>query len=329
VRRVEALDGVRGVAILLVIAGHAFRVSQFGLGVDVFFVLSGFLITTLLLAERRRVGTVALRRFYARRVRRLGPAVVFYVLFFAVVVLMAAPTKFGGWSLRALASSLYLGNVLRAFDFAQPGWPFGQFWSLAEEEQFYLVWPLLLLVLLARRRSFALPVVAAVAAGSSVLAFVIFRTTGNVDRVWFGPDTHLEPIAIGCVLALAPERGHSWIAKAWPVGIAIAALIICTPLGSRWLFDGPFEVFPLAVAAVIAAAVRETRANTVLSGRALVGTGRISYSLYLWHLPSLALGPAGLPLGFLAAWVSYTWIEQPFLRRARKQAPAFAPALAD
>jgi peptidoglycan/LPS O-acetylase OafA/YrhL len=339
----KALDGLRGVAILLVLAAHLVGYRGGGLGVDVFFVLSGFLITSLLLEEHERSGRISLRGFYGRRTRRIMPALWFYTV---VCVIGAAALRlfFHGfrlvhWLSGVLIAVTYTANISKAYGIGHLPDPFGHFWSLAAEEQFYLVWPPLLMLLLACRISSRVLVllVTAIAAASLGWQLALTFTGASSQRVWLGPDTHLAPIAVGCLAAIVYNRRlipMRSIRVLWPAALAVCAIVIAVPpFNSRWLFDGPFSVFPFACAIVLLAAVDGAAVARPLSLRPLRWTGKISYSLYLWHVPLFfAFSYLGLPIAFVAAWFSYRYVEQPFLTRNRRRPVlelAPTPALVD
>src|SRR5436305_8467288 len=195
---VPALDGLRGIAIAIVVGYHAFGFPLGGwLGVDLFFVLSGFLITTLLLEEQAATGTVRLRAFYARRARRLLPAL---AVLLAAYVAISAVRGVDGLAVVA-RWGFYTGNVYEAF---VPGASLhlvglNHLWSLAQEEQFYLLWPAALLLALKARRP-------AVVLGTIALALMIYRLAladgGASDaRIYFAPDTNVDGLLLGAAFA--------------------------------------------------------------------------------------------------------------------------------
>jgi peptidoglycan/LPS O-acetylase OafA/YrhL len=344
------LDGIRGVAIAAVVAFHAFGWPRDGyLGVDLFFVLSGFLITTLLLEEHRERGRVSLRAFYRRRALRLVPALV--VLVAAVVAVAAVRFVVTGdhegfrkaW-VGGLSGVTYTSNLLLAFDPKQLPVSLSHLWSLAAEGQFYVVWPAVLLVVL--RRRLALPLTVA------LIGLVLYRQVDLVLRdvpSWrygFGPETRSSSILVGCLFALlATSTAARAKLRAWaPVGLILVGAMILLNLGPL-LFVGPLVLFGLGAGTLVVAALEPGSLRTALSVPPLVFLGRISYSLYLWHLPILvALGAnargglsrelAGVAVALVAAFLSYRFVEQPFLRRKRRlrlgpeaAVPAAAPAL--
>ncbi|MFL5910331.1 MAG: acyltransferase family protein [Gaiellaceae bacterium] len=326
---VPALDGLRGVAILGVLGVHLFGLSGGFYGVDLFFVLSGFLITTLLLEEHDRTGRVSLRAFYIRRARRLLPALG------AVLVLIAAvgPLYYSpGLVASIVASGLYAANIVRGFgrsDFLGAT-PAAHLWSLAQEEQFYVLWPVALLSL--RRRFTERRLMTLLAAGFVVL--VLYRAGLAVagagwHRIYYAPDTHMDGLVLGCLLACARRRGLTTV----PVlaGCAAAVLAIAAfVFGAQtvpWSLGG-LPVVELAAAALVLAALSPGPVGVVLSARPLVWIGALSYSLYLWQIPAMWLTGWDRPWPALAltavlTLVSYYVIERPFRRpRARTIAVA-------
>jgi peptidoglycan/LPS O-acetylase OafA/YrhL len=318
---VPALDGLRGIAILLVVAVHYTLLPIGGVyGVDLFFVLSGFLITTLLLEELSASGRIRLRAFYARRARRLFPALA--VLLLAYLLFEAARGVDG---LHAVAVyGLYAGNVYQAVAhtrFTQTG--LEHLWSLAEEEQFYLVWPAVLLVLTRVRRPVRWLAALFLALASYRIALIFHGA--NVERIGHAPDTRSEGLVLGSLVAYWRPQAREWLAKA---AAAVALLLVLTrdPIGG---FSLP--LFELAAAGLVVSAVGATELARGLSWRPLVQLGKISYSLYLWHLTILwAFGNqdrvVALLLSVAAACASYRFVEQPFRRRRLRVEAAPSPA---
>jgi peptidoglycan/LPS O-acetylase OafA/YrhL len=321
---VPALDGLRGVAILGVLGVHLFGLSGGFYGVDLFFVLSGFLITTLLLEERDRTGSVSLRAFYVRRARRLMPALVAVLALIAV----AGPLYYSPGLLTSIvASGLYAANIVRGFgssDFLNAT-PAAHLWSLAQEEQFYVLWPVALLSL--RRRLTERRLMTLLAAGFVVL--VLYRAGlaaagAGWHRVYYAPDTHMDGLVLGCLLACARRRGLTTV----PVvaGCAAFALVLAAfVLGAQtmpWSVGG-LPIVEIAAAALVLAALSPGPVGAVLSVRPLVWVGALSYSLYLWQIPAMWLTGwddrwGALGLTAVLTLVSYYVIERPFRRpRAR------------
>jgi peptidoglycan/LPS O-acetylase OafA/YrhL len=352
VRYRPALDGVRGIAILLVLGKHAFGwPKQGGLGVDLFFVLSGFLITSLLLEEHRKHGRVSLRNFFWRRALRLFPAL--FAMLLAYVAVKAAQGELSDAVGPLTLAATYTANIALAGAASSMPEALSHLWSLAQEEQFYVFWPPLLLLVLGLRRPRLLPrfVIGA------IILFALERARlggagASLGRVYFAPDTHAEPLLVGCLFGiwnvnglpalLTPDRQRRVLA------LVAAALFLGASvfLHDLWLaiYVTPlFTVLAGAAAVVVISAARDDYGIArVLLARPLVGLGRISYGLYLWHVPLLAaVGAAaldrGLPISIAAAIaavaiaaVSHRFVETPFLRmksRARSPIPAAAPAV--
>jgi len=347
-----ALDGVRGIAIALVVCLHAFERPLGGfLGVDLFFVLSGFLITTLLLEERQRNGRVSFRGFYRRRALRLVPALIVMLTAYTAVAIAAAASR-GELDWRHLRTMTWavLGGFAYVSDFLQASGatvPFGlsHLWSLAIEEQFYLLWPVLLLVVLGARRRLALVVLSSFVA--AVAAHRLQLVLGGTPhaRINFAPDTRFDSIFVGCFFGVLFSRGAvQWASqrvRAALITASLATVLVLVALGGALGHALPLGFFTLfAVACGLAiceiASSPDGGLAHALSIRPLVFLGRISYSLYLWHVPVLmacgALTAGGLPrstslelFGVAAsvgvAYASYYLVELPFLRRKRQSSP--------
>lgn len=321
------LDGLRAIAVGLVIGVHVFRWPAGGyMGVDLFLVLSGFLITTLLLEEQERHGRISLRSFYARRGLRLLPAL---WTFLAASVLVFSLR--GQQHLLGLALGLsYLTNVGVAVGHYDPAYQ--HLWSLAMEEQFYLVWPLVLIACLARpRRISKLAVIAAAAAVA--IAGARFAATPAHVAVRFGWETvtRFDSILIGCVAALLRRscvRISRWIvAGAQKTMMVATALVVSVVLldvarSQTTIYHANTFVFALAAAVIILGAVRSDRCLLLrpLEWRGAVYVGKLSYALYLWHfvLLSMLVHSSGVEVvvaSFVIAACSYHFVEKPFLRR--------------
>jgi peptidoglycan/LPS O-acetylase OafA/YrhL len=331
-----ALDGLRGVAILLVVVAHAFdrRYAFFAggaLGVDLFFVLSGFLITTLLLEEWYAERGVSVRRFYVRRARRLLPALTVLVL--AAAALEATRSTPSTVIEHAVVRMSYLVNFFGAMDPSAVGPAFMHLWSLGLEEQFYLVWPLLLVALLRLR---ARPRHLLWVLGCTVLFINLDRLaqvpTGDWRRLNYLPDTHGDVIIIGCIAAIIWSRRPVAISrKATLLAALVMAVMIAWFRETSTVYLLPIPLFALAAAVVLLAVMQPgSAAERVLRFPFLQGTGRVSYSLYLWHVPLIAaLGPVGgVAAAIPAALLSYRYVEQPFRRKKVRQPRADIPAAA-
>ncbi|MCU0267654.1 MAG: acyltransferase [Acidimicrobiales bacterium] len=355
-RHVPALDGLRGAAVAGVLAFHGGHLQGGFLGVDLFFVLSGFLITSLLVAEDRRTGGIGLRRFWGRRARRLLPAlfgVLGGVALYAMV--FASPGELDAIRADAVSTVFYVANwhAIAAGNgywdlYAAPS-PLEHVWSLAIEEQFYLVWPLVVLGVLAVGRRAArgrddlgqvlLLACAVAGALASTWWMATLHTPGeDPSRVYLGTDTRLTGILSGAALAIVLARwGHvrgrvgRWALEV--VAVAAAGFLAwawSTTSGSDdWLYQGGFLACALAVVALLGSVSHPTAGplSRVLSVAPLRSLGLISYGLYLWHWPvfitlrreevangwTLFALQVGVSLAF--ALVSYRYLEQPIRQR--------------
>ena len=352
------IDGIRCIAVATVVSFHAglpFVTGGF-VGVDVFFVISGFLITGLLLDELRRTDTISISGFYARRVRRLLPmsALVLAVTAVAAVV-VSAPSERASVAGSIRAAALYVSNLFfaqqstdyMASDVNQS--PVLHFWSLSVEEQFYLLWPVLLILVawrVRRRGDFdgsghgvrTIASVLALVGGASLLMSVLL-TASNAPWSYFGLHTRAWELAIGAALALArpalpslPRLGA--VALGW--GGLAAVLWSVVAFDRTTVYPGSAALVPvLGAAALIVSGARlsDAGAARVLSLPALRYVGRLSYSWYLWHWPFLIfatewsarrsapgqgagwLVTAVAVLGsFLASMVTFRFVEQPTRR---------------
>lgn len=337
------LDGLRGVAILCVLAvnsGLSFFQGGF-MGVDIFFVLSGFLITTLLAEEWADGGTISLKHFYIRRALRLLPglfllliACCLYAALFQSPPSRASTFREAGWVLFYLANwMLTIEHAVGSLDHA---------WSLSVEEQFYLLWPLLLCVLLRGgvRREKIILLVGSLAAAAVGWRFLLWLQGAHYLRLYYGSDTRADALLIGSALGLMfcwrllPASAESRQVRSLFVLFSAAGLLavgIFLGHDAPALYRGGFTFIALAAGVVLIEAVLAPSAWVArgLSCSALVWMGRISYSLYLWHYPvfealrpqrfsALGWNPVvvhGLRFAavFAAACLSYYLVERPFL----------------
>jgi peptidoglycan/LPS O-acetylase OafA/YrhL len=301
------LEGLRGVAILLVVACHlALPGAGAGfIGVDIFFVLSGFLITGLLLDEHERTGHIQLGAFYARRARRILPAaaVVLVATLLAARVVMS-PLDLGRVAGDGLAAGLSVANIhfaLSATDYFAPvdPSPMLHYWSLSVEEQFYLFWPALLMI--ATRLGTPRRTTAIVAGGVMIgsLGLCVVLTSVAAPWAYFSLPTRAWQLAVGGILALA---GLGLTRIPWPIAAATGWAGVGL-LGASVVLIEPLTPYPGIAAAAPAAGTLALIAGgraagspgwLILSRAPIRWLGRISYSLYLWHWPVLILGTTAL-----------------------------------
>lgn len=351
-RYMPGLDGLRAIAVLAVIAYHLHLSWAPGglLGVGVFFVLSGYLITDLLVTERKQTGRLNMKKFWLRRARRLLPG-----LLLMLVVVVAWVTLFDRsqlWSLRGdvLAAILYVSNWWLIFhhvsyfqSFGPPS-PLGHLWSLAVEEQFYLVWPLVLGLSLffTRRRGWLVGMSLAGAAASALTMAVLYQPGTDPSRVYYGTDTRAFALLIGAALAFVwPSHKLSdkisrlarfAIDLVGTVGLLTIALMIWkTNQYQPFLYRGGFVLLSiLTAAAVLALAHPASLLARVLGWKPLRWLGVRSYGIYLWHYPVIVLtdpvvntGGVSVPRAILQvtasiilAALSWKFIEDPIRRGA-------------
>ena len=342
---VAALDGVRGIAVAAVLVFHGgFALASGGfLGVSTFFTLSGFLIASLLLNERERNDSVDLKTFWIRRFRRLMPAAVATIGFIALVS-WTVPSVERNDSLAGdlWASLFYVANwrfIITGLSyndlFAQES-PVQHFWSLAVEEQFYVIFPALAAIMLAvggrSRRTFA-GVVLVTLAVSLVLPFVY----NDVDRIYNGTDVRMAEILLGVLLAVIygslsgreTVRNSQMIKVLGLLALAGSVVVwIITEQTDAWLYNGGFAAYAVLSVLIIAAATQKSGpVPLLLSWRPLVYLGMISYGVYLYHWPiflwfdedstnleGVPLFALRLAITFGVAWLSFHYLETPFRR---------------
>jgi peptidoglycan/LPS O-acetylase OafA/YrhL len=346
--RAPGLDGVRALAVLSVLAFHeglSWIPGGF-LGVDVFFVLSGYLITDLLVTRFRNDGRVGLRTFWQRRARRLLPALALMLVTVTAAVAVFEPGQSAALRPALVSAVTYTSNWWQAlarqsyFTLYGPPPPFEHLWSLAVEEQFYLLWPLILAVVLAAMHRPALRALVAWAGAlaSALIMFAIYVPKSDPSLVYYGTDTHASALMVGAALALtwplakvaaAAEPVRRRLDVIGAVGLAVLGWAV-------WHFSGadplvyPFGLVLAAIAAggLVLAATAPGRIGTILSWAPLRWLGVRSYGIYLWHWPVIAIMTgmyvraastfpfrvmaAVLPIALAAA--SWRWLEEPVLR---------------
>ena len=356
-----ALDGLRALAVTAVLAYHAGLTWARGgfLGVDAFFVLSGYLITSLLIVEWRNTGTIDLPAFWARRARRLLPALFLLLAGIAGYALVfAEPAELDKLRNDALATLGYIANWHLAFSgasyfdqFSLPS-PLRHTWSLAIEEQWYIIWPLLFVLLLRLGRSSLSTLFTAslvMIAGSALLMAWMYDPGADPSRVYYGTDTRAQSLLVGAVLAIllawhGPLRaGAARLLQSAAIAGAIFTgwLWASASDDSTLLYRGGLLISAVAIAVIIAAVVQPQRGplGRLLSLSPLRGLGRISYGVYLWHWPVyLVLTPVRTGwhgYGLLAVQVavtlalaiaSYYAIENPVRRGALRSWRAWTVA---
>ena len=366
--RLPALDGLRGVAVTLVVAYHLYPSAVPGgfLGVDVFFVLSGFLITSLAVTEVGQRGGFRVGAFYLRRARRLLPAVLVLLLAGALyAAVWAEPEELDRlrehslWTLAYLANWRFIADGTTYTDALYGQSPLRHTWSLAIEEQFYILFPLLLVVVgravrwRADRLRRALGVVAAAGAvASAAWMAVLWGDGSDPSRGYFGSDTRVQSLLVGVLLGLVlvgrpPRAGAAarFAAAAAVAGtLGLASAVVLAHEDSALLQRGGFLLVALGTAGIIAGSERVAPLRWALVQRPLVGLGLISYGVYLWHWPVIivlderrtgldgaALTLLRLAVTLLAALASDALVERPIRRGSLGRAygrvsVGFAPA---
>ncbi len=350
------LDGLRAVAVIAVVLYHADvpGISGGFLGVDVFFVLSGFLITSLLLVELDRTGGISFRRFYARRARRLLPALIAVLVVTAALVATIAYDAAGAFRRDLPGALLYYSNwsnILTEtsyFEFIGRPPMLKHLWSLAVEEQFYILWPAIALFAYRWRGARAVGLVALAGALLSTVAMMVGSLVGDMpgaadpSRLYFGTDTHAMGVLVGAALAVVwrpgrtspvlPRQAQAVITVAGAVALGLLVLAF-TSIGeySTFLYRGGFLLIALVSAIVVAAAShRGVPFGSWLGNPPMRWIGERSYGIYLWHWPLFMVTRPGADLpvdGALAfavritlllvvAELSYRYLEMPVRRGA-------------
>jgi peptidoglycan/LPS O-acetylase OafA/YrhL len=338
---VPALDGLRGVAIAAVLGFHFLHLPGGFFGVDLFFVLSGFLITTLLLEEHAVSGYISFRRFYGRRARRLLPAlsvVLVLSLLLAAAMFAVGNAASSRFELEGIAAcAFYVANLFPMLGHGLPQ-QLTPMWSLAQEEQFYFVWPALFAFCFRGR-----PKRLAVALLLIGVAIVVWRAVlvahgTSPARVYYGPDAHFDGLVFGAALAAARFAGlPTELSRFGPAKAAGPVALIGFVASVSLFHDGTSMAYALGFPAVEAAAVAlivaaVDGAAPLLSWGPVVWLGSISYGVYVWMgmvMLFFGLGPVQMLIAVCAGWASTQWIERPFRRqRARFEPTAVASTAA-
>ena len=343
-KRNVAWDGLRGLAMVMIVAHHA-HILPGAVGVIIFYVLSGFLITATLLREWGRSNHIALGNFYWRRTIRLIPALLLFLTVLAVYSAIAQPLPVFRQFLNASFITLFnMANWWQAFHPHEVLGYLNHTWSLSFQEQFYLLWPLMLLLLLRwnlRRRWIVAVIVGAIAASALVRLF-LWQNTHDVMRVFYGSDTRADGLLVGCLLAffahwkvLPNRRAAKMALRVASIAGALVVLYVewRVPRESDAMFRWFFPLATLAIAAFVWDIYTTTlsRRLAFLEIAPLVWLGQLSYGVYLWHYPllrfSIVHGPGGVLGQFL--WIvptllvsaaSYYFLEQPLVNRKHRKA---------
>jgi peptidoglycan/LPS O-acetylase OafA/YrhL len=338
-----ALDGVRGVAIIGVLAFHTHHLFGWSLlkggnvGVDIFFVLSGFLITALLIEEWEHAGAISLKSFYWRRALRLVPALlILLTILYFVSDLLFVPAEADDTRRGMPIAFVYASDVALAFFNIRLG-ALQHTWSLAIEEHFYLVWPLLLLgALKLRVGRKKLVVITLLLAFASAFHRATLQQLGALAvRTYYGVDTRADALLIGCAAGMCVSwglfRSRNVKPLLAPALIFIIACLLTTGFASPFMHLGGFAVLASATAVLLVNVVLSpsTLASKVLEYGPLVWLGRISYGVYLWHYPVFKAASflrlawplklcIALAATLLVSALSYYLFEKPALNLKRK-----------
>jgi peptidoglycan/LPS O-acetylase OafA/YrhL len=354
--RSGALDGLRGLALVFVVTYHftssAGPLPGGWIGLDIFFVLSGFLITAMLLDELRQHGRVSLRLFYARRALRLLPALLVMLAVWVCVLLAfsdttwiaATPSGDGSGDPVEIGPALQqVGIVLMygvnwVYALGSGDAPLGHLWSLAVEEQFYLVWPFVVLLLVKLPAARRIWPVLALAAVSATLPFVYYDGGAGTDRIYFGTDTRAVGMLLGAVAALTWHHRRSQgrapyapAARAWTGAALLLGFLLTVgniPLKS---LAGP-ALMAVAAMQVVPYLVEHPASPMArfFDTQVLVWLGSRSYAIYLWHYlfatwlhplsPWVSI-PVGVTASLVVAWLSWRYVEAPALQYAKRFRP--------
>lgn len=350
-----SLDGLRGVSILAVMAFNTQPLFIKGgfVGVDIFFVLSGFLITTLLVQNFNRTSGIGLKHFYFRRALRLFPALFALLIFYAVYAFLFQPADKAVMTLKGeLYTLFYVANWVQVPPNSTHMGGLSHAWSLSVEEQFYIIWPLFLLLLLKLKSKRVMILILLSLVTISVSLNVWFWQTGvPYLRMYFGSDTRANEILIGCIAALLLSWGtfqriesSKWAGQFNWVKWTFHSMALVSILGivlsffvlhhyDAFIYNGGFALISIGVSFIILDLVLfPSPISRVFEFAILAWIGRISYGLYLWHFPvfeasrqlfegrtnAIFYKVFGLVVTFMVAAASFYFLEQPFLKLRRR-----------
>jgi len=352
---IPGLNGLRALAVIVVILYHLFpHVFPGGyIGVDIFFVISGFLITTLLIGEYEKNGRISLTHFWLRRARRLLPALFTTILVICSVMFFVRGDILVGLGRQILGATTFSSNwveVLAGTNYFDSTTThlFLNFWSLAVEEQFYLIWPFLVIAIVAAKKRPRIGIVLTLvfSLGSASWMAYLFTHGADATRVYYGTDTHLFGLMLGALLAFWSQQQHVgqafrrfsqhfWSFRRLPIitatiGFAALAallyLVFTLSDQSNFTYEGGLLLASILSATLIVCAIStRTLLQKLLDLRLLTWIGVRSYGLYLWHWPLIVVAGLALPVQtkpltlpitvgiatFLAATISYRFIETP------------------
>ncbi len=326
-RYIPALDALRGLAIIAVLLRHAWP-SIFGaggfVGVELFFVLSGYLITSILMSEFES-GKLSYRRFYVNRILRLVPALTVMVLFVLLVVVAFNPLSDRRFLLSGAVRGLtYIDDTPKGT--LHPLNELTHLWTLAIEEQFYIIWPVLLVTAAARGARRLHQMTWAVLGMSLVALFATVaygHYSKNVERIYESPTNWAVTLAAGCALAIGLIKLRITSKFVAPVLVALLGIALLPEAKSHaWTYLLVLPLIAVLSLCLISNATSKTPSR-ILNNPSLRSLGKISYATYLWDFPLSQWfpGPVAIPLALAAAWVSFWLVEQPFLRLKNRASP--------
>lgn len=349
IKRIPSLDGLRAISIIMVLLSHLghtiprfiqdtkpyFLLSNAVLGVNIFFVLSGYLITTILMKERLKRGDVSLKDFYIKRIFRIFPVFYIYIIILIILKELFLPSLFSNYSL-VVASALYLWNYVHLFNINNFSsdhalWFFGHFWSLSLEEQFYLLWPLMFIKI--RPINLIKVVIYIITVMPIIRLLTYYLMPGSRGQIGMMIQSGGDSILIGCLAALVEgkptfERYVNIAISSRPIMVClIIFLFILSPLLSLYvkgLYDLPIGMSLNNIAIVIFmhwCVRKKTAFSEFLNTKIMTTVGLLSYSIYIWQQLFLSpkpyfwanLFPQNIILAITAAVISYFWIEKPIL----------------